>query len=58
MDSDRIDKSEYKQAVQNEKKKLMRQVYALTVFSAAIAMAFYFTLSSTNNKQWYHDETT
>ena len=44
MESDRIDKSEYKQAVQNEKKKLMRQVIVLTVFSAVISMAFYFTL--------------
>lgn len=40
MDGDRVDKSEYKQVVQSEKKKLVRQVVVLTFLAAVVAGAF------------------
>jgi len=41
---DRIDKTEYKAAVQKEKAKLLRQVIFLTIFSAVISVSFYMGL--------------
>lgn len=40
MADDRIDKSQYKEVVANEKKKLARQVIILTVLAAVVAGAF------------------
>jgi hypothetical protein len=48
MEQERIDKSEYKQVVQAEKKKLTIQVITLTILAAIVAGAFYATLASTN----------
>ena len=48
MESNRIDKSQYKEAVQREKGRLWRQVTVLTILAAAIAGAFYGSLLSTN----------
>ena len=46
MEGDRVDKSEYKQVVEKEKKKLLVQVIVMTVISAVVAGAFYGVLLS------------
>lgn len=44
----RIDKSQYKQAVQQEKQKLMKQVIFLTIFAALISLGFFLSINSHN----------
>ena len=44
LDDGRIDKNEYKQAVADEKSKLLKQVIILTVISALISAGFYIAL--------------
>ena len=48
MEVDRVDKSEYKQRVQQEKKKLTKQIIGMVVLAAVVALAFYGVVSSTN----------
>jgi hypothetical protein len=48
MENDRVDKSEYKQVVEREKKKLLKQVIALTVVAALVAGGFMITLLNGN----------
>lgn len=51
---ERVDKSEYKQVVEKEKKKLVRQVVFLTVLAAVVAGAFLGVILNANpyNKAW------
>jgi hypothetical protein len=48
MEEDRIDKSEYKEAVKKEKRKLFVHVVILTAFAAAISLTFFMTLKNSN----------
>lgn len=48
MAEDRVDKSEYKEVVAKEKKKLMKQVIALTIISAVVAGVFLIAVLKAN----------
>lgn len=51
MDGDRVDKSEYKQVVEKEKKKLLRQVIVLTFAAALVAGGFLIGVLNSNPYQ-------
>ena len=46
--AERIDKSDYKQAVKREKIKLRRQVVLMTLLAFLVSAAFYVTLINAN----------
>lgn len=46
MEEDRVNKSEYKNVVEAEKKKLLIQAIVLTILAGVLAGAFYATLAS------------
>ena len=48
MEGDRVDKSEYKEVVQKEKKKLLIQVGVLTLLAAVFASTFLVVLLAGN----------
>lgn len=48
MEGDRVDKSEYKEVVQKEKKKLLIQVGVMTLLAAVFASAFLAVLLAGN----------
>jgi hypothetical protein len=49
MDGERVDKSEYKNVVQSEKKRLLIQVVVLTALSAVVAITFLSVLLAVPN---------
>jgi len=48
MAEDRVDKSEYKEVVAKEKKKLLKQVVVLTIISALVAGGFLIAILNAN----------
>jgi hypothetical protein len=48
MADDRVDKSQYKEVVAREKKKLVKQVIVLTVFAAVVAGGFLVAVLNAN----------
>ena len=51
MEGERVDKSEYKQVVEREKKKLLRQVIVLTILAGLVAGGFLIGLLNSNPYQ-------
>lgn len=48
MEGERVDKSKYKEVVENEKKKLFRQVIVMTVVAAVISGSFLIAILNAN----------
>eukprot|EP00347_Sterkiella_histriomuscorum_P021407 403334081 len=48
MEGDRVDKSQYKQVVEQEKKKLLRQVIVLTIVAGLVAGGFLIAVLNAN----------
>ena len=48
MEGDRIDKSQYKEVVEKEKKKLLIQVGVMTLFAAVVSFSFLAVLLAGN----------